>query len=144
MYISAVLGDSAMSDLYTCTWDLDMSVVRRMKWAHHWPLRSSVWLCFHAKSGLKSKPSIRSWLSGGCGFAKLLGRSSVRSSQSPWMATKSDIVLVLQHAQLTRLPCRKGVAPAPVGVTPLDCYLTDCRTVPAYDKDWDCLIAEIR
>ena len=29
-------------------------------------------------------------------------------------------------------------------VTPLDCYLTDCRTVPAYDKDWDCQIAKIR
>ena len=29
-------------------------------------------------------------------------------------------------------------------VTPLDCYLTDCRTVPAYNKDWDCQIAKIR
>ena len=29
-------------------------------------------------------------------------------------------------------------------VTPLDCYLTDCRTVPVYDKDWDYLIAKIR
>ena len=26
----------------------------------------------------------------------------------------------------------------------LDCYLTDCRTVPAYDKIWDCQIAKIR
>ena len=31
-----------------------------------------------------------------------------------------------------------------ISVTPLNCYLTDCRTVPAYDKDWDCQIAKIR
>ena len=29
-------------------------------------------------------------------------------------------------------------------VTPLDCYLMDCRTVPVYDKVWDYQIAKIR
>src|SRR5712691_810154 len=79
----AVISDSTMSDLYTWMCDLDRRyerVVRRMmRWAYRWPPLSSVRLCLHTLPSwtLISVPSIKFWLSGGCSFAKLLGRSSV-------------------------------------------------------------------
>lgn len=53
------------------------SVVRRMmKWVYRWPMRSSVWLCFHTLTSwtLISRPSVKFWLSGGCSFAKVTGK----------------------------------------------------------------------
>ena len=58
------------------------TVVRAMmmSWAYRWPPLSSVRLCFHTLPSwtLISRPSIKSWLSGGCSFAKLPGRSSAK------------------------------------------------------------------
>jgi hypothetical protein len=47
---------------------------------HHWPPLSSVRLCFHMLPSctLISRPSIRSWPSRGCNFAKFPGRSSTK------------------------------------------------------------------
>ena len=58
------------------------TVVRAMmmSWVYRWPPLSSVKLCFHTLPSwtLISRPSIKSWLSGGCSFEKLPGRSSAK------------------------------------------------------------------
>lgn len=47
---------------------------------YRWPPLSSVKLCFQTLPSwtLISRPSIKSWLSGGCNFAKFPGRSSAK------------------------------------------------------------------
>ena len=91
-----------------------------------------------------------------CDFGTLIEASaSARlilavSSDSGWRDGTDTVIF---NAMLSTLPLHtistlsaqnKTRLSKEVCVTPLDCYLTDCRTVPAYDKDWDCQIAKIR
>jgi hypothetical protein len=123
---SAMINDSAMSDLLS-----HICVVRR--WGgnqlgtqtYRWPPLSSVKLCFQTLPSwtLISKPSIKSWLSGGCNFEKFPGRSSAkmppksldRQSQPKLDNARSRVDNLRASSPVHLLPRRlQGVALVPV------------------------------
>jgi hypothetical protein len=88
---------------------------------YRWPPLSSVKLCFQTLPSwtLISRPSIKSWLSGGCSFEKFPGRSSAKMPPKS-LATKINLICVrgaICGASLPvhLLPCRlQGVPLVPV------------------------------
>ena len=72
---------------------------------YRWPPLSSVKLCFQTLPSwtLISKPSIKSWLSGGCSFAKFPGRSSAKMPPKS-LGNKSQISVRGAMRKLTRSP----------------------------------------
>jgi len=74
-----------------------------MRWAYRWPPLSSVRLCFHTLPSwtLILRLYIKSWLSGGCSFATLPGRSSPKippkSLDSHQIRYSAGILLCATH-----------------------------------------------
>ena len=89
---------------------------------YRWPPLSSVKLCFQTLPSwtLISRPSIKSWLSGGCSFEKFPGRSSAKMPPKSLAMKKLDMDMRSQcilRASLPvhLLPCRlQGVPLVPV------------------------------